>query len=501
MTEFRLLGPLEADDGGEAVELPVGKPRAVLARLLLDANRVVSTEAIVDSLWGDRPPASATKLVQAYVSHLRKALGPGAIETRTPGYVARVAGADLDLSRFESLAVEADAAGDPARRVELLDRALRLWRGAPLAEFRGAPFARAAARRLGELRLAALEQKLDAELELGRHERAVADLSALVDEEPLRERPRRLLMLALYRSGRQADALASYREGRRLLVQELGIEPSAALQELERAILRRDPSLESSGPATQVRGAVVCVGAALHSLVAPLCTAGRELVVVEVAATADELAGRAERLDRVRAALDGSVQVRTATFTSGSPAADVARLAVEQDAELLVTVPLGPGPVDAPCDVAVAPLSHLPFEPGGPVLVPFGGGRDEWPAVELGAWLARAHGLGLRLLGVEGEGERRDASRTLAGASLALQRFAGTAAEPMIVPPGAEGILSQEGSVIVASLPPGELGPTREALVARSQIPLLLVRGGIRPSGLAPARTLTRFSWSYPGES
>jgi DNA-binding SARP family transcriptional activator len=495
MTEFRLLGPLEASNGGERVELPVGKPRAVLARLLLDANRVVSTDTLVDGIWGDSPPASSRKLVQAYVSQLRKALRPGAIETQAPGYVARVASDDLDLSRFESLAAEADAAGDPARRVELLGRALRLWRGAPLAEFRGAPFARAAGRRLGELRLAALEQKLEAELELGRHERALGDLAALVEEEPLRERPRRLLMLALYRSGRQADALATYRDGRRLLVRELGIEPSTGLQELERAILRREHRLDASRPAAQSRGAVVCVGAALHSLVAPLCRDGRELIVVEVAAAADDLAGRAQRLDRLRAALEGSVQVRTATFTSASPAADVARLAVEQDAELLVTGPLG-GAIDVPCDVAVAPLPHLPFEPRGPVLVPFGGGREEWPAVELGAWLARAHGIGLCLLGVEEEGGRRDASRTLAGASLALQRFAGTAAEPVIVAPGPEGILSREGSAIVVSQPAGDLGPTREALVARSEIPVLFVRGGIRPSGLAPARTLTRFSWS-----
>jgi DNA-binding SARP family transcriptional activator len=497
MTEFRLLGPLEATDGGKAVPLPVGKPRAVLGRLLLDANRVVSMEALVDGLWGDRPPASATKLVQAYVSQLRKSLGRGAIETHAPGYVARVAGDDLDLARFESLAGEADATSDPARRVELLDRALALWRGSPLAEFRGAPFARPAARRLGELRLAALEQKLEAELELGRHERAVAKLDALVEEEPLRERPRRLLMLALYRAGRQADALASYRDGRRLLVHELGIEPSAALQELERAILRRDPSLESSGPRRQVRGSVICVGAALHPLVAPLCAEGRELVLVEVAAAPDELPGRSERLERVRTELQArGIEIRTATFTSDSPADDLARLAVEQDAELLVTGPLGPRSVDAPCDVAVAPLPHLPFEPLGPVLVPFGGGREEWPAVELGAWLARAHGLGLRLLGAQGGEDQRDASRTLAGASLALQRFAGTAAEPVIVPPGADGILGQDGSVIVASLPEGELGATRETLIARSEIPLLLVRGGIRPSGLAPTRTLTRFSWS-----
>src|SRR5205085_641162 len=148
---------------------------------------------------------------------------------------------------------------------ELLGQALALWRGSPLAEFRDAPFARAAGRRLAELRLATLEQKLEAELELGRHDRIVGELEALVDEEPLRERPRRQLMLALYRSGRQADALARYREGRRLLVQELGIEPGAALQELERAILRRDPHLdEVRGGRSRVRGCVICLGLELR---------------------------------------------------------------------------------------------------------------------------------------------------------------------------------------------------------------------------------------------
>jgi len=130
------------------------------------------------------------------------------------------------------------------------------------------------------------------------------------------------------------------------------------------------------------------------------------------------------------------------------------------------------------------------------VLVPFGGGRDEWAALELGAWLARAHGLPLRLLGAEARDGRRDASRMLAGASLALQRFAATAAEPVLVAPGPEGVLAVEGSVVVASLPPGGLDTTRRALVERTAIPLLFVRAGLRPGGLAPDRTLTRFSWS-----
>jgi DNA-binding SARP family transcriptional activator len=499
MTEFRLLGPVEATDGGTPVGLPVGKPRALLARLILDANRVVPSDVLVDSLWGDSPPASATKLVQAYVSQLRKALPAGTIETQARGYVLRAATADIDVGRFESLAAEADEAGDPARRAELLRRALALWRGLPLAEFREEPFARAAARRLAELRVAALEQKLEAELELGRYERALPELGALVDAEPLRERPRRLLMLALYRSGRQAEALERYREGRRLLVDELGIEPSADLQDLERRILRRDPSLDDVRTSPQRRrGCVICAGAGLVELVAPLCDDGRELLVVELAANPGELGRRAKQLEQVRRRFE-DVAVRTAAFTSAAPTHDLARLAADQDAELLVTPFLAEAPIELPCDVAFAARPELRFQQRGPVLVPFAGGREEWPAVELGAWLARAHGIGLRLLGVEGGDGQRDASRTLAGASIALQRFAGATAEPAIVAPGADGILGEDGSIVVACFPGGELGPTRQALVERTRVPLLFVRGGLRPSGLAPTRTLTRFSWSLAG--
>jgi DNA-binding SARP family transcriptional activator len=496
VTEFRLLGPVEAAADGDPLPLPVGKPRALLARLLLDTNRVVPAEALVDSLWGEEPPASAYKLVQAYVSQLRKSLPPGTIETRPPGYVVRRAA--TDVARFEALAAEADETADPARRAELLGRALRLFRGTPLAEFRDEPFARTVARRLAELRVAALEQKLEAELELGRHERALPELAALVEDEPLRERPRRLLMLALYRSGRQAEALERYREGRRLLVGELGIEPSAALHELERAILRRDPALDEPRAAGAARrGCVVCVGAALARVVAPLCRDGRELLVVELAAEAAALRERAARLERVRADLGGDpLEVRTATFTSVAPVDDLLRLAADQDAELLVTPLSWEETGEPPCDVAYAPRPELRLERRGPVVVPFGGGREEWPAVELGAWLARAHGVGVRLVGVEGADERRDASRTLAGASIALQRFAGAAAETAIVRAGPEGVLAEGGSAIVASLPRGELGATRQALIERTEVPLLLVRGGVRPSGLAPARTLTRFSWS-----
>jgi DNA-binding SARP family transcriptional activator len=503
MTEFRLLGPLEASDENRPVTLPAGKPRGLLARLLLDAGRVVAVETLVDSLWGENPPPSAHKVLQVYVSQLRKALGADTIETRPPGYLLRVGRDEYDLGRFETLAEAGRGTGDPALRAQVLGQALSLWRGPALDEFRREPFARAAAARLAELRLTALGQRIDAELALGEHERLVGELGALVEQEPLREQPRRQLMLALYRCGRQADALACYREGRRLLVEELGIEPGPSLQELERAILRHDPALDDSSARPPARGCVVCVGSHLHELLAPLCVDGRELLLVELAGEAAELAERSARLERLRATLLGrGIAARTASFTSDAPGDDLGRLAAEQEAGLLVVGDLlAPTAREAlmaasPCDLALAPRPELRFEAGDPVLVPFGGGREEWAALELGAWLARAHGLALRLLGADASEGRRDASRMLASASLALQRFAATAAEPVIVPAGPEGILAERGSLIVASLLEGELDRTRRALVERSAVPLLLVHAGLRPGGLAPDRTLTRFSWS-----
>jgi len=501
VTDFRLLGPLEASKDARPIRLPVGKPSALLARLLLDAGRVVAVEALVEALWGLTPPPSAYKMLQGYVSQLRKATGHERIETRPPGYVLHAARDEIDLGRFEQLTGAARATVDPARRAELLRVALALWRGPALAEFRQEPFAQAAGRRLAELRLGALERRIEAELELGEHERLVGELEALVAQEPLRESLRASLMLALYRCGRQVDALERYRGGRRLLVGELGIEPGPALQELERAILRQDSRLhERDGSREPVRGAVVGVGAQLGVLLAPLCSDGRELILVELAADAHGLSARTARLEEARNSLGG--RVRTACFTSAAPAEDLRRLAAEQGAELVVVAAsfelsaLDELAAAGAYDVALAARPDLAFAAGAPVLVPFGGGREEWAAIELGAWLARAHGVPLRLLGVSREDGRRDASRTLASASLALQRFTDTTAEPVLVAPGPEGILAEHGAAIVASLPPGDLDPTRRALADRTRVPLLLVRAGLRPGGLAPAHTLTRFSWS-----
>ena len=493
MIRFRLLGPVEALADGEPAKLPGGKPRALLARLVLEPGHVVPVDTLIDELWRE-PPASAQKVVQVYVSQLRKALGAESIETRSPGYLVRAAPEESDLGRFEQLAEEAHRATEPAHKAALMREALALWRGPALAEFRDEPFAEAAARRLGELRLYALEERIDAELELGEHARLVPELEALVEQEPLRERPRGQLMVALYRCGRQAEALERYRDGRTLLVEELGIEPGPALQELERAILRQDSALAEPQGRPRPRGSVVCAVPGLAALAAPLATQGRGLVLVDLVAEATELRDRA-------AALAAGPEGRTAAFVSQTPGADLARLAVEQDAELVLCGPLAAAELEillagAPCDVALAPRPDLAFEPSGPVLVPFGGGREEWAALELGAWIARAHELPLSLLGTEALEGRRDASRLLASASLVLQRFAGTSAEPVLVPPGAGGILAQPGSLVVASLPEQELDPTRAELVERTTVPLLLVRGGLRPSGLAPDQTLTRFSWS-----
>jgi predicted ATPase/DNA-binding SARP family transcriptional activator len=241
--QFRVLGPLELVGEDGPLELGAGRQRTLLLALLLHRNEVVSSDRLIEVLWGERPPASAPKLVQGFVSTLRRVLGDGRLVTRTPGYLLRVEAGELDAERFESLVGEARAA-PPARSVELLADALALWRGAPLPELRYADLAQPELARLDALRHTALEQRFEAELALGRHREALPELERLVAEEPLRERPRAQLMLALYRSGRQADALAVYADGRRTLVEELGLEPGPALRELERQILAQDPALD-----------------------------------------------------------------------------------------------------------------------------------------------------------------------------------------------------------------------------------------------------------------
>ena len=246
VAEFRLLGPIEAVVDGAPVALPA-KPRALLAFLLLNRNRVVSTSELIDGLWSDEPPETAAKALQVYVSQLRKAVGADRVLTKPPGYSLRIEEGELDLDDFERLVREGRerlAAGDADAAAAQLEQALELWRGPALAEFRSEPFARDAGARLEDSRVAALEERIEADLALGRHDRLIPELEGLVAHHPFRERLRGQLMLALYRSGRQADALDVYRRTRETLVDELGIEPSPALQELERAILRQDRDLQ-----------------------------------------------------------------------------------------------------------------------------------------------------------------------------------------------------------------------------------------------------------------
>ncbi|HXV56336.1 MAG TPA: BTAD domain-containing putative transcriptional regulator, partial [Gaiellaceae bacterium] len=250
--DFRLLGPLEVRDGDREVRLRGGKQRALLALLLVHANRTLAIDRIVDDLWGEDVPETAAKMVQIYVSRLRKALAPGALHTRPPGYALQLEPGELDLHRFEALVAEARSALAAGRAEEAsagFRAALELWRGQALAEFTSEPFAQAEAARLEELRIAALEGRLESDLLLGRHGDLVGELEALVARHPLREGLRRRHMLALYRSGRQAEALAAYQEARRALADELGIEPSPALRDLERRILRQDASLDLAPPA------------------------------------------------------------------------------------------------------------------------------------------------------------------------------------------------------------------------------------------------------------
>lgn len=244
--EFRLLGPLEALEGSTPLALGGRKPRALLARLVLDVGRTVSVQRLVDDLWGEAVPESALKMVQIYVSQLRKVLPAGVLLTRPPGYVVDVDPDAVDVTRFIRLRDEgraALAAGEPGTASTRLGEALSLWRGPSLAEFTE-PFAPVEGGHLEELRVVCLQERIEADLELGRHADMVGELEALVARHPLREPFHAQLMLALYRAGRQADALGAYERFRRTLDEELGIEPSAALKELQFRILNQAPDLQ-----------------------------------------------------------------------------------------------------------------------------------------------------------------------------------------------------------------------------------------------------------------
>jgi DNA-binding SARP family transcriptional activator len=512
--EFRILGPLEivADDG--PLPLPGHRPRCLLALLLLDANRVVSSDRLIEDLWPGEASGAAAAALQTNVSRLRKALGAdsGLVATAAPGYVLRLGPEQLDVHRFERLVEEA-AGADPETAASKLREALALWRGPALADFAYETFAQGPIGRLEELRLLAVERRIDADLALGRQARLVPELEALVAEHPLREGLRAQLMLAHYRAGRQAEALNDYQAARRSLVDELGIEPGPALQALEQAVLRQDASLELA-PVAPAHRSLLVVGFAGRSLepllaiAAPLARrAEREVIAARVVERREELAGAIASLtERCNSLAARGLDARPAAFTSASPGEDVSRLAAEQDVDLILA-PAGPELLDdpvladvlrtAPCDVGI----HIgPVPAPGPILVPFAGAEHDWSAIELGAWLAGAWGQPLRLAGPAPE-SGKDASRLLANASLAVQRALGVAAQPLLLAPGPAALVEAAGEAAVAVVGLSSrwrkdgLGSTRSALAGGGS-PVLLVRKGLRPGGLAPPENLTRFTWS-----
>ncbi len=539
--DFRLLGPLEVvSEHDQLIALGGVKQRSVLATLLLQANEVVSTDRLIDQLWGAAPPNTAAKSIHVYVSRLRKALGEGRLVTHGHGYLIRAEPEELDLARFEQLADEARR-GAPDSAAGKLREALALWRGPALADLAYERFAQVEIARLEEMRLAVLEQRIDADLAAGRHAELVGELETLVARHPLRERLRCQLMLALYRSARQAEALEAYRAARRELQEELGLDPSAELRQLEQAILRQDAALDlppkaTHGPPSEAAPAggaprvgtpvpdrsVLLVPRAITGLdllvplAAPLAGSGpgRELIVAGVVPAVELHAATAALAARRDALLAEGILARTAAFSSPSRGADIVRLAAQENVDLLV-LDAGPSPLEddaavvleqAPCDVALLVEAGGSLREGS-VMVPFGGGTHDWAALALGVWVARATGAPLRLIGATSDRGRdgRDASRLLADASLIVQRTAGIVAEPLLASPGRRGIAAQaEGAgLLVIGLSDRwrqeGLGRARAALAKAPPAPTVFVRRGTRPGGLAPAETRTRFGWSLTG--
>jgi DNA-binding SARP family transcriptional activator len=293
--DYRILGPLEVVDGDRSIALGGIRARALLAVLAVSANRSVSSAILIDEVWGGRAPPTAANVVQGHVSDLRRQLGREAIETRDEGYRLVVSRAARDLDRFEQLAAagsESLAADDPARAADAFGRALALWRGPALAEIAAEGTLVAEALRLDELRLGALERRIEADLGCGRHREVIAELQSLVALHPYREPLRESLALALYRAGRSVEALDVLREARRALADGLGLDPGPALHDLERLILRHDPALAApdgqsrrgvSPPPRRAIMAAALRGGAVSGLTelgaATAAISGRELIV------------------------------------------------------------------------------------------------------------------------------------------------------------------------------------------------------------------------------
>jgi DNA-binding SARP family transcriptional activator len=521
--EFRILGPLEVVEDGRRIALSGAKQRTLLALLLLNPNRPVSTDRLVDVLWSGDPPREAPNALQSHISRLRRALGgEAAIVTQEPGYVIRLEPDQLDLLRFERLVTEAEGA-DADRASHLLQEALALWRGEPLADLADDALTQGEVQRLGAARLAALERRVEADLALGRHTQLVPELEALVHAYPLHEVLIGALMRALYSSGRQADALDVYRKTRRAFDTELGIEPSPFLRDLERAILRQDPELAADpAPSDGTRSILVLAGDAdrfpdLLAIAEPLAAgSGRELILVSFTSDQDELATVTSKLAERRDAIAArGVYCRVAAYTTAKAGEETALLAAEHAVDLVLSeAPPDLRGADALSEPVATMLERTPCDVGllttgtgtgdGPVVTPFGGAEHDWSAIELAAWLALSVGTTLRLLGSEADPTlgRRDASRLLARASLYVQRVVGIVTEPRLIPRGEEGVVEAAADARVLLIGLSErwrdegIGTVRAAVAAATQAPVLFVRSGAQSRGTAPPHTMTRFTWT-----
>jgi DNA-binding SARP family transcriptional activator len=513
--QFGILGPLQVLDRGEPLPLGGPKQRLLLALLLLRAGEVVSSDRLIDDLWGDDPPPTATAALQVHISNLRRALDDAdALITRAPGYLMQPGDA-LDLRRFERLLGEAEIAETPAA-APILHRALALWRGPPLDDLAYEQGLQAAIARLEEFRVAALERRIEVDLALGRHAALVPELEELAREHPFRETLHRQLMLALYRSNRQAEALAAFRTLRTTLADELGLEPGADLRRLEQAILTQDSSLAlETGPVSRppdapLRSLLLILGdaAADEALVAlGRLLAGRigsEVVLLRVLDSQADLAAATADLNARRSALlaDG-VAARAAAFAAADANAYVARFATRLDVALALSTDVDLLAAPVPCDSAVLFPRGGDVRAVGPVLAPFGGGEHDWAAVELAAWVAVAGGVPLRLAGSAGrEDADQDASPAIADASLAVQYALGVTAEPLLLDRAENALRSaaEDAGLLVLGLPERwrteGIGAFRLELARSATPPVLLVRRGVRPGGLSPHGSMTRFTWS-----
>ena len=484
---------------------------------------------MIDALWPSDAPEDAPTALQAHVSRLRKALpdGPDVLVTRPPGYSLVVAPGTLDLERFLELADEGRReleAGSPAVAAERLRDALRLWRGRPLADLEDEPFARDVIIQLDELRLDVQEARIDADLACGKNADVIAELRSLVGAHPFRERLRGQLMQALYRCDRQAEALDVYADLRAQLVDELGLEPSATLQELQRAILTQDlprpvrPDVSETIPvaSSPVQAIVVYLRDLAASLLvlslAETCAAASEseLILAHVAHPTELADATTEVADARAPLLERGHSVRVAVFSSATPGEDIVRLAEHQGAELLVSdVAAGVLEPDivsllegATTDVALVVRGAGPLRPG-PVLVPFGGADHDWAALELGVRLVRVSGETLGLIGAAGDDPlERDASRLLADASLVLQRATGIVAVPLLATSGRDGIAAaaDAAGLLVVGLPEqwatDGLGAVRSALSAKPPCPLVFTLRGAHAGLLSAPAAFSRFRWS-----